>query len=113
MNEQPINFDLTDHAIVRCDQRGVKHRLIPLVLSFGDIEIPAHRGRVQIQLSRKAVSEMLDAGVSLTEVDAVRDVAVIVEPGGPIVTVVRLGSTDRRIRKKLASGSRRNKRSRS
>jgi hypothetical protein len=105
MIEETLDMQLTRHAAARCSQRGVRHRVIDLVLRFADIEIPARLGRTQIQLSRIAVVSMLEEGVSVSEADAARHLALIMDGAGVVITVLKLGQKDRRIRgKRLSSG---------
>jgi len=84
--------------------------VIELILRLGDIEIPAQLGRTQVQLSRTAISMMLAEGISVSDADDAKNVALIVDADGLVITVLRLGPKDRRILGKRYSCSRKSRR---
>jgi hypothetical protein len=112
MIEEPLDMQLTSHATARCSQRGVKRHVIELILRLGDIEIPAQLGRTQVQLSRIAISMMLAEGISVSDADDAKNVALIVDADGLVITVLRLGPKDRRILGKRHSCGRNGRRRR-
>jgi hypothetical protein len=89
--------NLTNHAKIRCRQRGVRAEVAPAVLKFGDIEMPSYGGCRRLQLSHGAVDSMLAEGVSIAEADAAKNVALIVDASDRVVTVLKIGC-DRRVR---------------
>ena len=90
---------LTRHARLRCSQRGVSDFVVDIVDAYADIEIPAARGCRARQTSYAAIATMVADGISIENAEAAARVALIVGPEGRVVTVLKVGPADRRVRK--------------
>ena len=91
--------NLSRHARTRCAQRGATASAVEAVNLFADIDIPARVGCRVRQASHAAIMAMLDEGVSASDADAARTIALVVDPDGRVVTVLRVSPSDRRVRK--------------
>ena len=87
------------HARTRCAQRGATASAVEAVNLFADIEIPARVGCHIRQASLAAVMAMLDEGISASDADSARTIALVVDAEGRVVTVLRVSPSDRRVRK--------------
>ena len=47
-----MTFALTQHAVVRTQQRGVPHRLIDALMSYADFEAPVGGGCTVLRMTR-------------------------------------------------------------
>ena len=67
----------SDHAYVRCQQRGISRAAMELVLDEGDLVEPAGDHCERIRLSRLQARRLQARGVDRRMLERVRNVAVI------------------------------------
>lgn len=103
----------TKHAMTRCNQRGVPHRLIEAVLSMGDQEAPVGGNCVALRVSRLRLADprvRQSLGGDADRLDGLS--LILAEDTGQIVTVLHDigGRKGRRYRgrTKLTTSGRRN-----
>lgn len=84
-----MGLQLTDHASVRANQRGVPHGLLVHLLDHADVETRVGGGRVALSLSRKRLADR-DVRKSVgRDVDRLRNLAVVCDlDDGAIITVL-------------------------
>lgn len=84
-----MELQLTDHAAVRANQRGVPHELITELLTHADYETPVGGGRIALSISRRRLADR-DVRRSVgRNVDRLRNLAVVCDGfDGSIVTVL-------------------------
>lgn len=80
---------LTEHARVRCQQRGKRLDVVALVCRFGDLDERNEKGRRFVALSRKCCARLMRQGVAPALVERAMRVAVIVSnDDGVVITVL-------------------------
>lgn len=67
----------SDHAIVRCQQRGISRAAMELVLDEGDLVEPAGDHCERIRLSRMQANRLRERGIDRRMLERLRNVAVI------------------------------------
>lgn len=84
-----MGLQLTNHATVRANQRGVPHGLIEQLLAHADIETRVGGGCVALSVSRRRLADR-DVRRSVgRDLDRLRNLAVICDAGdGSIVTLL-------------------------
>jgi hypothetical protein len=92
---QPI--EVTKHATSRLRQRGVRAAEVRLVMTYGDIEIPAHNGCRFVRLSHAAVASLYERARSTREIDRARRLMLLIGPTGNLITVLKC-DPQRRVR---------------
>lgn len=82
-------LQLTQHASVRANQRGVPHGLISHLLDHADVETRVGGGCVALRLSRRRLKDK-DVKRSVgRDLDRLRNLAVVCNPSdGSIITVL-------------------------
>ena len=86
---------ITGHAKLRCQQRGISPSTIRLLLQHGDVITPVGGGRRAITVSRLERAAMANEGVCPQTLDRIRKLCLI-EEGQRIITV--MVATQRRYR---------------
>lgn len=84
-----MGLQLTDHASVRANQRGIPHGLIEQLLAHADIETRVGGGCVALSVSRRRLAER-DVRRSMgRDLDRLRNLAVVCNASdGSIVTLL-------------------------
>ena len=84
-----MGLQLTQHASMRANQRGVPHGLIVHLLDHADVETQIGGGCVALSLSRRRLADR-DVRKSIgCDVDRLRKLAVVFDPtDGAIITVL-------------------------
>lgn len=85
--EPPITAT-TLHAEVQLQRRGVRRRLLALLLAYGDTERDVGSGCVARHCSTFAISEALRLGALAGDAEQLRRLVVIIGADGAIVTVI-------------------------
>jgi hypothetical protein len=79
----------TDHARVRCQQRGKRMEVVTFVCRFGDMERRNVPGRRLVTLSRKGSMRLLRQGAAPALIERALRVAVILSnDDGAVITVL-------------------------
>ena len=86
-----MELTVTDHAVKRMAQRGVRPSTVQTVIQFGDGQIPVGDGCVSISVSRETACDLAKEGeISPTMVDRMANLVVVVaNDNDAVVTVVR------------------------
>lgn len=84
-----MGLQLTEHASIRANQRGVPHGVIAHLLDHADVETRVGGGCVALSLSRRRLADR-DVRKSIGgDVDRLRNLAVVCNPqDGAIITVL-------------------------
>jgi Domain of unknown function (DUF4258) len=97
---------MTRHARQRLQQRGSRPKDVAIVMTYGDIEVPAREGCRYVQLShREAARLQREGGLKASEVDKARRLVVLADPDGRVVTVLKC-SPERRVSSRRAGARR-------
>lgn len=81
---------MTRHARQRLQQRGSRPKDVAIVMTYGDIEVPAREGCRYVQLShREAARLQREGSLKISEVDQARRLVVLADPDGRVVTVLK------------------------
>jgi hypothetical protein len=81
---------ITRHARQRLQQRGTRTQELAIVMSYGDIEVPARQGCRFLRLSHKAVAFLLEGGrFAVQDVDRARRLTVLADAADQVVTVFK------------------------
>lgn len=82
-------FVITEHARMRCQQRGKPVEAVTLVYLHGDVERWGGRGRRIVALSREASWRLVREGVAAATVERAARVEVVVSNAdGALITVL-------------------------
>ena len=101
-------FELTRHARSRAQNRGIRTEVIELVLAHGDIELHAGEGLHSLQISRKGMERLAEAGVRPALREKALGVVLLVDPTTQqIITAMHaIGSQGRRYSSQFSTRSR-------
>lgn len=81
---------MTRHASQRLQQRGARTKELLIVMTYGDVELPASRGCRYVRLSRRAAASLFSAdGFAVQDVDRARRLTVLAGPSDQVVTVLK------------------------
>ena len=81
---------ITRHAKQRLQQRGTRTKDVAIVMTYGDIEVPARQGCRFLRLSHKAVASLLQgSGFTVQDVDRAKRLPVPADPADQVVTVFK------------------------
>jgi hypothetical protein len=98
---------LTRHARQRLQQRGSREREVAIVLTYGDIEVPAKNGCRFLCLSRKEAALLLQQDIaSIREIDRARRLPVLRDSYDRVVTIIKRDPERRTIDLKRARSRR-------
>jgi hypothetical protein len=93
---------LTRHAEIRANQRGVTISRLASLLSFADIDVAVGRQLYARRVSRCALAEAIQEGLSPSEGERISRIAVIEGDNGAIVTVAAVyGRKGRHYRRRM------------
>lgn len=95
------NLDLTRHAAVRANQRGVPHHLLRALIDHADIDAPADNGCRLLRFSKERLKDRALRAEIGVETDRLATLAVIwSDSDSRVVTVLhhRAGRLGRRYR---------------
>lgn len=93
---------ITNHARQRLQQRGSRPIDVAIVMSYGDIEVPARDGCRWVQLSQREAARLQnDGSINVSDIDRARRLVLLVGPEGSVVTILKR-SPDRRISSRRA-----------
>ena len=73
-------YELSKHAGVRAQQRGIRLRVIALVMSHGDLRLHAGEGLVPVRLSRRRREKMAGIGVPASDMEKAAGVVLLIDP---------------------------------
>jgi hypothetical protein len=97
---------MTRHARQRLQQRGSRQKDVAIVISYGDIEVPAREGCRYMQLShREAARLQREGSLKVSEIDQARRLVVLTDPDGRVVTVLKC-RPERRVSSRWAGARR-------
>jgi hypothetical protein len=83
------NYDLTDHAKCRAQQRGVTHDTLNFVIAHSDIWLHAGEGCRSVRISCKQLGQLSREGVPASLIERATNIVIIIDPdAGSIVTVL-------------------------
>ena len=82
------DFDLSQHAAQRAQQRGVRHRTMRFIFNQADIELHAGHGLKTVRISRKKLSQLRAEGFPANLVEQASHVFLIVSPSDRTVVTV-------------------------
>jgi Domain of unknown function (DUF4258) len=88
---------VTRHARQRLQQRGVRAKELAIVMTYGDIEVPARDGCRLVRLSQKAVRWILEhERIAVQDVDRARRLMVLADGLDRVITVLK-GDPERKV----------------
>ena len=91
--------DVSKHARIRCQQRGIRELDIEVIYKYADICIPRRNGAELIQISNKKLREIRAHGGEGVTVDHLRNIGLIINDNDYVITVMHLKKG--RYRKKI------------
>jgi hypothetical protein len=97
---------ITRHARQRLQQRGSRQKELAIVMTYGDIEIPARDGCRFVRLSHRAIRWLLECErVAVRDVDRAKRLMVLADSSDRVVTVFT-GNPERKVRLQRKRGRR-------
>jgi hypothetical protein len=88
---------MTRHARQRLQQRGSRPKDAAIIMTYGDIDLPARNGCRYMRLSHQEAARLQREGsLKVSEVDQARRLVVLADPEGRVVTVLKC-SPERRV----------------
>ncbi len=101
-------YALTLHAQGRAQNRGIRAEVIELILAHGDIELHAGEGLHSLQISRKGMGHLAEAGVPAALREKALGVVLLVDPmTQQIITAMHaIGQQGRRYSSQFSTRSR-------
>lgn len=92
--QQPL---MTRHARQRLQQRGSRAKDVAIVMTYGDVDVPARDGCRFVRLSHREAARLQNEGsLKVADVDRARRLIVLSDPEDHVVTVLKC-SPERRI----------------
>lgn len=88
---------VSDHAIKRCQQRGVNKVSLSRLLEYGDRHVPVGSSAIAISMSQEGAARLRRQGCPAAEIARLDGLAAVVCGDGAVVTVLHI--TDRRYRR--------------
>lgn len=79
---------MTDHAVTRCNQRGIRTELLDFVLAHFDRDWHASAGAAAISISRRRLVELQTDGVPAAVIEKAGHTILIVSEDGAIITAI-------------------------
>jgi hypothetical protein len=93
---------MTRHARQRLQQRGTRPKDVAIIMTYGDIDVPARNGCRYVRLShREAARLQREGSLKVSDVDQARRLVVLADPEGRVVTILKC-SPERRISSRRA-----------
>jgi hypothetical protein len=81
---------MTRHARQRLQQRGSRPKDLDIIMTYGDIHIPAQNGCSYVRLSHQEAARLEREGsLKVSDVDKVRRLVVLADPEGRVVTILQ------------------------
>ena len=81
---------MTRHARQRLQQRGARTKEVTIVMTHGDIEVPAREGCRFVRLSHRAVAWLLSGrDFAVQDVDRAKRLMVLADGADHVVTVLK------------------------
>jgi hypothetical protein len=97
---------MTRHARQRLQQRGGRAKEVAIVMTYGDIEVPAGNGCRFLRLSRKEAARLLQRdNTAVRDVDRARRLMVLASASDRVITVLKC-DPERRARDPRRGGRR-------
>jgi hypothetical protein len=88
---------ITRHARQRLQQRGARAKELAIVMTYGDIEVPAKDGCRFVRLSNRAVRWLLERDhVAIQDLDRAKRLIVLADHLDRIITVLK-GDPERKV----------------
>lgn len=85
-----MQLEISQHAAVRMNQRGVPRQLLEQVLIHADVEVPVGRGCTSFSVSRERLGDRDVRRSFGAQVDHAAGIAVVCGDMGAVVTVLRV-----------------------
>ena len=86
--ESEMQYEMTQHAVTRAAQRGIKFETIELIISLADRRTRTPGGTVALSISDKAQSCWIHGGLPAADISRVRGVVLIADTkSNEIITV--------------------------
>ena len=79
---------MTEHAVTRCNQRGIRTEVVGLVLAHFDRDCHAGAGAAAISISRARLAELQRDGIPAAVVDRACHAILIMSDDGAIITAI-------------------------
>jgi hypothetical protein len=79
---------MTQHASIRCRQRGIRTEVLRLVLEEGDREHHAGEGVIALSLSRHRLAQLSFSDIPQATLDQAAHTVVLMAANGSVVTVI-------------------------
>lgn len=89
MSIQTVAAVVCHHAETRCRQRGITTEMLSMVIDLHDTVVPRGDSRTAISISRKGKVRLQAAGHSAATLDRIANIAIVLSPGGEVITVIR------------------------
>ena len=108
MSATPSRVMLSDHAMRRAQQRGIRPAVVDFVLGNADRDLEAGNGCRAYRISKKRLAELCSkAAAKVSEVERATNVVVILhEDSGEVITVMHdRNKTGRRYRRQWPTWS--------
>jgi hypothetical protein len=87
-------FNMSQHAASRVKERGIKMSALLAVLEHGDRERHVGKGRVEISLSKRQCTKLLNVGLRPSTIDKAKSICAIIA-GASVITVYRAKGRER------------------
>ena len=101
------NYRVSSHATARCQQRAISVAALELLVTHGDMDMPAGKGCVRRSISMYASRALVGDGHPPMLVDRVSRLTAVIADERTVVTVYRRSAGVRRIRRVTWRGARR------
>jgi len=82
------NYQLTDHASCRAQQRGVTHETLAFVIGYADTWLHAGEGCRTARISHKQLGKLSKEGISPSLIGRATNVVVVIDPAAEIIVTV-------------------------
>ena len=104
-----VGYQLSKHAEIRAQQRGIRQQIIGLVTDHADQRLHAGNGLVSLRLSRRCLRDLGAAGINTSLLEKAKGVVVLMCPrtNTVVTTMHDLGHSGRRHRNQYESWSNR------
>jgi len=87
-NRQDQFGHMTDHAVTRCNQRGIRTEVVDLVLAHFDRDHHAGAGAAAVSISRPRLAELQTDGVPAAVLGKAGHTILIIGDDGTIITAI-------------------------
>ncbi|MCA0304337.1 MAG: hypothetical protein LCH95_18170 [Proteobacteria bacterium] len=102
-----MDFELTDHARTRLQQRGATYAGVRIVFEFGELIRDVGGQCVEVALKREQLEDLVAFGVSRTEAEKLHQLRLVLSPEGRVVTLLKNDQFKRRSNRRRYSSRQR------